>query len=774
MQLRGAMAAGMPRILGGFAAMGAGLATLSAGMGTFRTALDFARFAGEFDQEMAAVRSISNASTEQFRALSAAAIEAGIQTQFAPAEAAGGLRVLSQQGLIATDAIAGLIPVLDFAAAGNLQVAESAEVAMGVMNAYGMEVTNMTSVTDRLMRGTQLSALSANEFITVVGRAASSGRIFGTQLDDVILALGSMRSAGIPATVATTSLGEAMRRLTTDRGSLETLREFNVEVENSEGRLRSVIDITRDFQQAIQGETEARQAQLVAQVFGVRGMREFSAIANIQARVMRDGQAVTIRGAEAIAHYRRELANAGGTTERFRRDRLATFQGQLTLLSGTVDTFRTVFGHTFGVLFRPIALAITESINLIARAWRGMEERAQLVIGAIILFGGALAVVLGFALTFGGAITVMIALLGELLLVVGAVAAGIVAAMVPVIAIIAALTATAYALWRAWQQNLGGLRSWTQSWSRDIQFAFRALHEIFTTGRMSRGVFGDLMDRDSATLGKFLQDVQMFVARARDLWSGFVARFRELWNQMGPVLRFLRSSVDRLAQSVGGTASTLIRLTGAASTGRDTWRGYGADLAQTVVGALEMVIIATAQTILVLGWLIRLIQHPAFQGFLSIITAIADALMVIADVIGTIADFGESVNPLSWLFAAEQFRRGEDVTAIPLVNWFTGEENVTTAERLALLSGSELPPSTGERARPAVAEAQGRQDSADVLLERLRGAQGTGRGGTTRLQNQMTMMVDRNALGEILQDLEIDTATGNGEIVSDNMSQSRP
>jgi TP901 family phage tail tape measure protein len=749
------------------------LVSLTAGIATFRTAWSFAREAGEFDTEMARVQTISRATTQEFEALGEAAIEAGIRTQFAPIEAAGGLRVLAQQGLNATQAIDALVPVLDFAAAGGIQVAEAAEVAQGVLNAYGMEVSELTSVTDRLMRGTQLSALSADEFLTVMGRAASSGRVFGTNLDDVVIALGSLRSSGIPATVATTALTEAMRRLTTDAGSLETLERFNVEVENSEGQLRSVIDITQDFSGAISHLTEAQQAQLVAQTFGIRGMREFNSIANIQAtRTLPDGTQEVIRGTEAIAHYRAELANASGTTEEFRRARLSTFEGQLVLLTGTLQTFSTVIGRTFGPIFRPIVLAFTETVNTLTQAWLAIPESIRTFIASMTLGGGAFAVVSGVIMIVVGAVVLLISVAGELLLIIAGVSAGIIAAMAPVIAIGAAIAGIAVGVFRAWQRDFGGLRTWTERWALRIRLIFRALRDIFTTGEISRGVWGALVSRESLRLREGLQAVNLFVNKVRLVWASFVARFRERWAELSPVFQLFRESVDELGGAFGNMIGGMAGRASEVPTGE--FESFGATLADTVVGGFRQIIIAASLLIVVLARLIQAIESPAFQGFLSILTGIADMIIFITDAVSFLynglRDFQEVINPLAWITSGIQALTGNDVNAIPFFRE-EGEDRYGVNDFLSLVTGTPTPADTTRTeqgtARPG-ATAEGARGVSDARMFAMLEQLGAGEQRTTlNIENEMS--IDGETLDRIIDEVELRSSTFEGGITTQNI-----
>lgn len=767
--LRQGISRGMPQILGGFAAMAGGLATLGAGVEAFRGAFNLATVAGEFETEMAAVRTISGATAEEFDALAEAATQAGLQTQFAPAEAAGGLRVLSQQGLIAQDAISGLVPVLDFAAAGNLDVAEAAEVAMGTMNAYGLTVDNMTSVTDRLMRGTQLSALSANEFITVIGRASATGNIFGTALDDVIIALGSMRSSGIPATVATTALSEAMRRIATDDNSREVLQRFGISAADAEGNLRSIIDVSRDLQGAIADLTEEEQAQIVNRVFGVRGMQEFAAIANIQARVMRNGEVVTIRGAEAIAHYRRELDEAGGTTEQFRRDRLATFAGQMTLLEGSMQTFQTAFGRTFGVLFRPVMLAVTEALNVVTNAWNNLSESTQRVLAVIGLGGAGFAIVAGALMTVGGGIVLAIGLLGELALVAAGVAGGILLAMLPVVLIFAAAAAAAFALYRAYQQNLGGIGDFVDGWVGRIRLAWTALTEIVSGDSFSEEVRQQLGLAENEGVRSFVMGIRDLIRRGQAVWRGFQDTFAQVWENMAPVFEELKTAFSEIMHVVGELFGGMVE--GGNAMPMDRFQSFGAMLAETVGGALRFVIQGMTRLIRFTTWVINVFRALAASPIGRFLWGVATIAQRLAWVLFKIIGFIMRIHR----FVAEGVLGGIIGIGRALVGARArrGERPEEAAERgnptqeLARdrRSREQADRTEASTARPAAADAANRREETFDLEAAI--AASPRAGGTRRVENEVNLRMDRDVLSSVMQSIDLDDETAGGGVVTD-------
>lgn len=640
----------VPMMMTAFVGLAASASVMATGIAGIRGAFGLAEEAGQFGIALADVASISQATATELVGLHDAAIQAGILTQFAPTEAAEGLRNLASNGVMARDAMQALVPVLDFAAAGSISVGDAADISMATLNAYGRTVDDLTDVTDRLMRGTQLSALRADEFLTVMGRAAATGHLFGQSLDDVILALGSMRSSGLPATVATTSLSEAMRRVYTDTEAQRTLtNRFGISLTDQAGRFRSIIDITSELSTAMEGLTDAEKARIVTGIFHVRGMQEFNAISNIQARVMRDGQQVTLRGAEAIAYYREQLANAGGTTEEFRTRRLATFQGQMVLLQGTLQTFSTVLGETFGPVFRPLVLAFTESVNALTEAWMSLPEGMRtfiavsaLVISTLATIGGGLGTVV-----FGAAL--IIAIFGEALLIAAAVAAGIVVALAPVFAAFGALVGIGYMLYRAWQSNLGGLRDWFDGWVD----AFRVAYGVFVAIMRGEDVHGLERNFLEETFGAGFMDLMY---RVRDfgqdvsvVWDSMVASLRHGWDLLGPVFRELSIAFDGLIDAVigafGSGANSLTSTVGNVPTSR--LQEIGQIIARHIVTAARALIEALTIMVRVLALNIRLagllapVLVPALQAayhyavalytiftaVLNVLTAIVRAMM---------------------------------------------------------------------------------------------------------------------------------------------------
>src|SRR5450631_3138244 len=87
LSMEGSITGGSDRIHASFKELGTGLTIFAAGAATLAGAYVFASAAGKFQEAIAAVGAVSNATTSELQALHDAALEAGIQTQFTPTEA---------------------------------------------------------------------------------------------------------------------------------------------------------------------------------------------------------------------------------------------------------------------------------------------------------------------------------------------------------------------------------------------------------------------------------------------------------------------------------------------------------------------------------------------------------------------------------------------------------------------------------------------------------------------------------------------------------------
>ena len=150
----------------------------------------------QFEQSMANVQAVSGATAAEFQALTAIAQTMGATTVFTANQSAEALGFMSMAGLTASQSIAALPSVLNLAAAGNLELADAADIVTNVMSGYGIAAADVGAATDVLVTGftsanTDLAQLG--QAFTLAGPVANAA---GLAFEETAAALSLMGNAG--------------------------------------------------------------------------------------------------------------------------------------------------------------------------------------------------------------------------------------------------------------------------------------------------------------------------------------------------------------------------------------------------------------------------------------------------------------------------------------------------------------------------------------------------------------------------------------------------
>ena len=402
---------------------------IAAGVGAALTvplALSVKTFA-QFEQSMANVRAVSGATTTEFQALTDVAREMGATTVFTANEAAQALSFMAMAGIEANDSIKALPAVLGVAAAGNLELAESADIITNIMSGFGIAAEGVGRATDVLVTGftsANTNLLQLGEAFTYAGPVAKAA---GLQFEETAAALALMGSAGIQGSLAGTSLRGAISRLLNPTGQAqEAMRRLGLTVLDSQGNLLPFLDIMKQL------ETVGLSASDAMTIFGLRAGPAMLALLT--------------QGSGALQQLILDMEQSAGITQRIADQQLDTFQGQMTRLSSAVDAFAITIGSTLVPMLRSIVEFVTpvvQGFTMWAENNKGLATAIVLVTAGL----GALLLVGGLSLIMAGAMAASFGALGLTMAGVKLAALGMWAAILgPVGWTIAAIAAIAVAL----------------------------------------------------------------------------------------------------------------------------------------------------------------------------------------------------------------------------------------------------------------------------------------------------------------------------------------
>lgn len=160
----------------------------------------------DFEQGMLKVKAISGATDLEFKALTESAKELGSTTMFTASQVAELQLNLSKLGLTPTQINQSTESILNLAQATDSDLGQAATVTAKIMNAFGMEATDMTIITDVMADAFSSTALDMTKFETAMASVAPVAKMAGSDLEQTSAILGVLVNNGVEASTAGTAL----------------------------------------------------------------------------------------------------------------------------------------------------------------------------------------------------------------------------------------------------------------------------------------------------------------------------------------------------------------------------------------------------------------------------------------------------------------------------------------------------------------------------------------------------------------------------------------
>lgn len=333
----------------------------------------------EFDRAMSNTSAAVMATTREHKELSEAALEAGADTAYSASEAAAAQEELAKAGMTVAEIIGGsLNGALALAAAGQLQVARSAEIMATTLKQYKLPAEEAAHVSDVLAAGAGKAQGSVDDLalaLTYVGPLANQA---GWSIEETGGALAYFASQGILGEKAGTSLRGVLAALQSPSSiAKKTMDEYGLSVYDASGKMLSASEMSQRLQSAFAGLTDEERNAALGRIFGNESLTA--------ATLLYTG------GAAAIDEWTEAVNDTGYAAEqaRMRQDNLA---GDIEKLGGAFDTALIRTGSGANDVLREMVQSVTALVD-----WYGElpapVQQAALVIGvaagAAMLFAGA-------------------------------------------------------------------------------------------------------------------------------------------------------------------------------------------------------------------------------------------------------------------------------------------------------------------------------------------------------------------------------------------------
>lgn len=515
-------------------------------------ALPVGIFAG-FDDQMRVVQAVTNATAEDFEALTEEAKRLGRTTAFSASQVAAAMTELGRAGFSPDEILASTDAVLALARATSTELPRATEIAGAALRGFGLPAAEMGRVSDVLTAAANGSAQTLEDLFEAMKPVAPIASAAGESMEAVAAAVGVLANNGIKGSLAGNALARAYKNLSTSKTQGE-LKGLGVAAVDSAGNLRPLADILRDLGDATSGLPSAERLAVFETLFG-RGQAAALTLANSPTAF--DGLLANIERASGIAQKTAEQMDAGigGSFRKL----LSAAEGVAIAIGESLEKPIQIAANAIAA----IAGVVTEWIgkNRILVASIAGAGVAILALGATLITISAAAAVVSFVI--GGLVTAIgaiAAIAGVLLSPIGllgvlaAAVVGVAAAFIDFSAIGERAAAVVGAAFAGLKATFGDtLEAITSALlSGDFETAGELLGELFGVGLDAAKVkaFAVLNELKDAALGSAI-DIGTGLSliwletfqRIRELIADFTTFFRQAWESLAAGLSIILGSI---------------------------------------------------------------------------------------------------------------------------------------------------------------------------------------------------------------------------------------
>lgn len=234
--------------------------------------------AARFDKQMSSVEAATHATGAELEMLRQAAMQAGKDTSYSATEAAQAVEELAKAGVSTGNILGGgLAGALNLAAAGQMEVAEAAEVAASALTQFKLSGQDVPHIADLLAAGAGKAQGSVHDMSMALNQAGLVSAQMGLSIEDTIGTLTSFASAGLLGSDAGTSLKTALLMLAnpTDE-SRELMEQLGISAYDAQGNFVGITALAGQLQSQLSGLTQEQRNAAMAQIFGADAIRAAS------------------------------------------------------------------------------------------------------------------------------------------------------------------------------------------------------------------------------------------------------------------------------------------------------------------------------------------------------------------------------------------------------------------------------------------------------------------------------------------------------------------
>lgn len=333
----------------------AGLDKLADGL---RTASSYAVDVGStFEASMSNVAALSKATGSDLEALTTKAREMGAATIYSASEAADALSYMALAGWNTKQMLDGIEPVLNLAAAANMDLAQASDIVTDYLTAFGLEAQDAGHFADLMSEAMSTSNTTVELLGESYKNCAATANSLGYEVEDVTAVLATMANAGIKGGEAGTALNAIMTRLATNAKECnDELKDYGIRVYDTSGNIRDLSLILTELGEVWVTLTDKEQANLAK---SIAGQNHYSKLQTIMAGVSDKAK----EAGQSFGDYAEALRSCDGAAEAMAATMQDNLKGKITILKSALEGLGIAAYDVFDETMQASVDSATEAIS---------------------------------------------------------------------------------------------------------------------------------------------------------------------------------------------------------------------------------------------------------------------------------------------------------------------------------------------------------------------------------------------------------------------------
>jgi TP901 family phage tail tape measure protein len=469
----------------------------------------------KFEAGMNKVAAITNTHgpemQSQFESMRDKAKELGATTQFSATEAADAMAFLGMAGFKTDEIISAMPGTLALAAAGNLDLASTADIVSNVLTGFGQEAGESARLADVMAKAVTSSNTDIRQLGAAMAYVAPVANAAGATIEETTAAVGMLSDAGIQGSMAGTTLRGIIAALVQPASKATVLlNKMGVSVVDSTGEMKPLADIFEEL-----GKTGVDVGQIM-NAFGLRAGPGVAALLEQGSDKMRDQTAA--------------LMEAGGTAQTMADVQLKGLTGAMTILKSATEGLMIALGDS-GLLdiLTDGVTKLSEFVQQLSKGDKKMMKMALVALAVVAAIGPMVFVVGKIITVFSGlfkAFAIAIKIIKIATTVIRVLWA--VLAANPFILIALAVAAIAFLIYKYWDEIVAFLK---KVWSAVVQYA-KDVFGPFVSWYIGiwKSIIGFIFSVWKAVFLFLVAVWEKVVAVATSIWQALFDWFVGLWN----------------------------------------------------------------------------------------------------------------------------------------------------------------------------------------------------------------------------------------------------